>query len=189
MRKLAPILLPLALLAPAAYGAAPVLDLQAVPVAAPTFSSLPAGWRSFTTPGDLTPRGAQTGALAVSWPFRLATVGGPAGAMPRNAVLVTVSLFRLNAGGMHGSLCDTTPTLAGHPGLRALPLRLPATTSATLEGTSWPEYRIFGRLDGSYDFEVRVDIGARDPSPRLRRLAERVVSAIVLPRWPRPAAC
>jgi hypothetical protein len=181
----------LALTAVAANAAAPPpkLDLRAVPVPPPTFSHLPPTWRAFATPGDLTPRGAQAGVFATSWPYRLTTVAGPAGSMPRDAVLVNVFLIRSNPGKQSGSLCGRTPHLAGYPPVRSLPLQLPTTTTATLDGPAWPEYRVFGRLGESYNFEVRVDVSNRHPSAKLLRLARLVVAAIDFPRWPRPTTC
>ena len=63
------------------------------------------------------------------------------------------------------------------------------TTKATLEGSAWPEYRTFGRLGESYNFEVRVDISSRRPSAELLRLARLAVAAIKFPRWPTPTTC
>ena len=70
----------LAVTTAAAHAATPPskLDLRALPVPPPTFSSLPPNWRSFATPGELTPRGARAGVFATSWPYRLATFDGPA---------------------------------------------------------------------------------------------------------------
>jgi hypothetical protein len=181
----------LALVATAAHAVAPMpeLDLNAVSVPPPSFSHLPSRWRSFATSGDLTPSGAQAGAFATSWPYRLATIDGPAGSIPSNAILVNVSLIRSNPGKQTGSLCSRTPHLADHPPIRNLPLQLPPTTTATLDGTPWPEYQAFGRLGNSYNLEVRVDISNRHPSPKLLDLAQRVVAAIRLPRWPTPTIC
>jgi hypothetical protein len=175
----------------AAHAATPPskLDLRAVPVPPPTFSHLPPRWRSFATPGDLTPLGAQSRVFATSWPYRLTTVDGPGGSMPRNAILVNVSLIRSNPGKQTGNLCGRTPHIAGYPPVRSLPLRLPTTTAATFEGTAWPEYRAFGRLGESYNFEVRVDISNRHPSAELLRLARFAVIAIEFPRWPTPSTC
>jgi hypothetical protein len=146
-------------------------------------------WRAFATPGDLTPRGAQAGVFATSWPYQLPTIDGPAGSMPANAILVNVWLILSNPGKRTGNLCDRTPHLAGYPPVRSLPVQLPATTAATLEGTAWPEYRSFGRLGTSYNFEVRVDISNQHPSAKLLRLARLAVSAIEFPRWPTPTTC
>ncbi len=74
--------------------------------------------------------------------------------------------------------------------MRSASIRLQATTTAVLaDGTSWPEYRIFGRVDESYNVEVRIDISSRHPSAALLRVARRVVAGIDLPRWPTPAVC
>jgi hypothetical protein len=181
----------LVLSAVSAYAAAaqPKLDLRAVSVPPPTFSHLPAGWRTFATPGDLTPSGAQAGAFATSWPFRLATIDGPAGSMPPDAILVNVSLIRRNPGKRTGSLCGQTPHIPGYASVRDLPIHLPAITTAVLEGTTWPEYRVFGRLGASYNFEVRVDISTQHPSADLLRSAQLAVATINFPLWPTPKTC
>jgi hypothetical protein len=167
----------------------PKLDLRAVPVPPPRFSHLPPGWRSFATSGDLTPRGAQSGVFATSWPYRLTSVDGPGGSIPSNAILVNVSLIRSNPGTQTGNLCGRTPRIAGYPAVHNLPLRLPTSTTATLEGTAWPEYRNFGRLGNSYNFEVRIDISNRHPSAELLRLARLAAATIEFPRWPTPSTC
>jgi hypothetical protein len=180
----------LALTAVAANASAPPkLDLRAVPVPPPTFSRLPPGWRAFAPAGDLTPHGVQAGVFATSWPYLLTTVDGPAGSMPRDAVLVNVWLSRSKPGKQSGSLCGRTPHLASYPPVRSLPLNLPTSTTATLDGPAWPEYRVFGRLGESYNFEVRVDVSSRHPSSKLLRLARLVVAAIEFPRWPTPTNC
>jgi hypothetical protein len=166
----------------------PRLDVHAVPVPAPAFAKLPAGWRAYATPGDLTPSGAWAGTFATSWRYRLATPEGPAGSMPGGAVLVQVWLSRSNAGRSGPSLCGRTPHIPGHPEVK-LPLRLPATTTATDMSGAWPEYRIFGRLGNQYNLEVRVDVTSHHPTKELLARAAKVVAQIELPRWPRPASC
>ncbi len=60
----------------------------------------------------------------------------------------------------------------------------------TFEGADdIPEYRIFGRIGESYNFEVRVVIDRHRPTRTLLANAQRVVSAIRFPHWPTPARC
>ena len=138
----------LAITTAAAHAATPAskLDLRAVPVPPPMFSSLPPRWRSFATSGDLTPRGAQAGVFATSWPYRLTTVDGPGGSMPPNAILVNVSLIRSNPGTQTGSLCGRTPHIAGYPprrrrrskgphGLSTVPSAASATRTTSRSGS------------------------------------------------------
>jgi hypothetical protein len=66
---------------------------------------------------------------------------------------------------------DTPP----YPILR---LRLPASTTFTLEGAPGiPEYRIHGRVRG-HNVEVWVDIRRLRPTTSQLRAAQRVVSAL-----------
>jgi hypothetical protein len=182
-------LLPLTTAAGHAATPPPKVDLRAVPVPPPRFSHLPPRWRSFATSGDLTPRGAQSGVFATSWPYRLTTVDGPGGSIPPNAILVNVSLIRSNPGNGPAASAAEHPTSPATSLIHTLPLRLPTTTTATLDGTAWPEYRVFGRLGNSYNVEVRVDISNRHPSAELLRLARLAVAAIEFPRWPTPTTC
>jgi hypothetical protein len=101
-------------------------------------------------------------------------------------VIVWVLLFR--SGGTNVNLCRTTPHFPDHPA-RMFPLRLPPTTSNTLEGApTVKEYRVFGRYADYYNFEVRVDI-APHAAPHAWQLAAHVVAAIRFPTWPTLAAC
>jgi hypothetical protein len=142
-------------------------------VAPAHFAWLPDGWRQFDdAPVVWTRHGAESEAYATSWAY-VRGPGGPLGHFPRGATYVSVLLLaRCNA--------------PRHPGV-APPLRLPRTTHATLEGEPRvPEYRIFGRLRGSYAFEVRVDVNRTRPTAAEWRTAARVVRTIMLPRWPKP---
>jgi hypothetical protein len=112
---------------------------------------------------------------------------GPAGALPRDGVMVWVLLFR-SSSSTNVNLCRTTPHFPDHPA-RTFPLRLPRTTSNALEGASKvKEYRVFGRYAEYYNVEVRVDI-APYASSHGWQLAAHVVAAIRFPAWPRLATC
>jgi hypothetical protein len=161
----------------------------AIVVPAPSFKGLPTGWRQFNdAPDFLTPRGANAGAVATSWRYRPNSRGW-AGSLPRNGIVVSVNLIRRNPGTL-GNLCGRTPHLRDYPLVRKLPLRLPRTTTHTFEGADGiPEYRIFGRIGESYNFEVRVVIDRHQPTRALLAAAQRGVNAIRFPRWPTPARC
>jgi hypothetical protein len=123
---------------------------HATPPITVSFAHLPPGWRQYPDNG---------GELAMSWPYR----PGPAGwgtSIPRNGIVVHVFFVRDN------------------PPLPELRLRLPTTTTFTLEGaTGVREYRISGRVRG-HNVEVWVDIRRSSPSLRQLRLAQSVVSAV-----------
>jgi hypothetical protein len=161
-----------------------------LPVPAPRFAGLPRGWRQLGDGGLLTRRGANASAVATSWAYHPSSLGWAA-AIPRGGIAVEVLLIRREPGAATGlDLCRVTPHLASYPLVRRLPLRLPATTSATLEGSpDVPEYRIFGRIGESYDFEVRVDVRSRRPAAALLAVAQRAVAAIRFPRWPNRERC
>ena len=168
---------------------AAVMLAAGVWVPAPRFAQLPSGWTQLRTPGVLTIHGANASAYALSWKYR-PTWDGWASHMPRGGIAVTVLLIRREPGSATGAnLCRTAPHLPGHPP-RRLPLHLPATTTATLEGApGTPEYRVFGRFRDSYAFEVRVDIRDPHPTAALLATARRVVAGIVFPLWPSRTHC
>jgi hypothetical protein len=149
-----------------------------------TFGSVPNGWSVLDGDyGFLTPRGASAGSTALSWRYKLGPVGW-ATEFPHHGIAVIVLLLRTWAEKATGNLCGRTPHYADYP-LRRLPLRLPRTTVDRFEGPpAVPEYRIFGRIDDSYNFEVRVDINERQPTAALFGAAQRVVSNIRFPVWP-----
>jgi hypothetical protein len=100
--------------------------------------------------------------------------------------MVWVVLFR--SGSANVNLCRSAPHFADHPA-RTFPLRLPTTTSNTLDGTpKVKEYRVFGRYADYYNFEVRVDI-APHAAPDAWQLAAHVVAAIRFPTWPSLTTC
>jgi hypothetical protein len=153
------------------------------------FSYLPAGWETLpTTPAVLTPAGADTESTALSWHYKPNRFGW-ATSIPRNGSAVHVILIR-RASGPPINLCHDTPHVQGSPKIRHLPLRLPSRANGTLEGaTNVPEYRIFGRLDNSYNVDLRLDIKNRHPTYRMLRTAQAIVSRIHFPLWPRPLHC
>lgn len=129
----------------------------------PRFAALPAGWHQF----DGTSWNPSS--FATSWRYTIDSPAGPAGALPAGGMLVTVTILR-------GAAAPDAPPIRG------LPLRLPATTTATLESAPGvPEYRILGRLRG-YTVDVRADIRSAHPTARQLGLVRRVVAGLRLPR-------
>ena len=163
----------------------------ALVVPAPRFVRLPRGWRQFNDAPDLlTRQGANASAYALSWAYHPNGLGW-AGSMPRDGIVVSVYLIRREVGSATGlNFCRYTPHLGVYPLVRKLPLRLPSTTTATLEGApNIPEYRVFGRIGESYNFEVRVDVNNPHPSAAPLNAAQSAVSAISFPRWSNRANC
>ena len=152
-----------------------------------SFRYLPNGWSTFSDALDVLSRhGTWANATALSWHYRPSETG-PASLLPKNGVMISVHLMRSGSTKVH--LCRITPHLGDYPA-RTFPLRLPRTTSQTLEGApDVKEYRIFGRYQNYYNFEVRVDIAAEAPSPSAWNLAKRVVASIQFPPWPSSENC
>lgn len=182
--------LSLALVVAALLGALPALAAGPIVVQPATFGWLPHGWRQFeSTPSFLARDGASAESFATSWPYRSGDALGPAGSLPRDGIFVHVLLLRRASGRARVNLCHRTPHLRGFPLVRP-PLRLPRATTDVLEGApTVPEYRIFGRIDESYDVDLRVDVSRRRPTARQLAVAARVVAAIHFPRWPTPRRC
>lgn len=155
-----------------------------------TLRVVPTGWQVFTgNPNTLTRQGTSVETIITSWHWRVDSGIGPGNAVPRNGVLIDIQLFRNATNWRSTNLCETTPVLRGHPE-RKLPLRLPETTTFTSEGPPFMlEYRVFGRFDNSYNYEVRVDINNSHPSESTLKLASRIVSSIDFPAWPTAATC
>jgi hypothetical protein len=62
---------------------------------------------------------------------------------------------------------------------------LPGATVNRLEGAPKVlEYRVFGRIDESYDVDLRVDVNSLHPSAAMLHTAQAVVSNIHFPIWP-----
>jgi hypothetical protein len=156
-------------------------------VRAAKFEHRPAGWRFEDGDFDvLTRRGADVESAAFSFrPYRL----GWALRMPPNGIAVTVHLIRRSAN-THANLCGSVPHWPGSPAIRRLPLRLPKTTSDRLEGAPRVlEYRVFGRMDESYNVDLRVDVNRLRPTATMLRRAQAVVDGIRFPSWPRLERC
>jgi len=151
-----------------------------------SFRYLPKGWSTLPeAPTVLDRQRTSVESFALSWRYAWNPTG-PADALPRNGVMLWVGLFR--SGPRTVNPCRTTQHFADHPP-RTFPLRLPRVTSNALEGyPKVKEYRVFGRYADYYNFEVRVDI-APHASPHAWQLAERAVTAIRFPTWPRLATC
>jgi hypothetical protein len=156
-------------------------------VHAATFSYRPRGWHFSDRDFDvLTRRGANVGSNAFSFkPYRY----GWALRIPPNGIAVTVLLIRRSPN-PRANLCGRTAHFPDYPPIRRLPLRLPTTTTATLDGApNVREYRVFGRFDESYNVDLRVDIKRLRPTRAMLRRAQAIVDGIRFPRWPRPKRC
>jgi hypothetical protein len=165
-------------------------DSTPISIAPAKFSSLPLGWHAFDDDvGALTRRGGETDSHALSWHYRPGP-GGWAAAMPRHGIAVQVLLLRRRPDGLRIDLCLHTPHLADSPPIRRLPLRLPHTTGSRLEGAPRvPEYRVFRRMGDMYNVDLRVDINDPHPTRSTLRVAQRVVSGLRFPVWPRRGSC
>jgi hypothetical protein len=167
-------------------------DVQRRPIVVDSakFGRLPPGWRAFQNDfGFLTRRGASAGSYALSWSYVPNSLGW-APQMPNGGIAVSVLLLRRSPGRVRINLCRSTPHLRDSPKIRRLPLQLPNVTSDRLEGApNVREYRIFGRMDESYNVDLRVDINSVHPTRTVLRRAESVVRHIHFPNWPRPKHC
>ncbi len=154
------------------------------------FRRLPHGWRAFqNVAGLLTRGGADVNSYALSWAYKPNPYGW-ANQMPGDGIAVNIILSRRSPGSSRTNLCWNTPHLAGFAKIRHLPLRLPRMTSARQEGQpNIPEYRVFGRIDESYNVDLRVDINNPRPTAAMLRRAQSVVSHIRFPTWPRLRRC
>jgi hypothetical protein len=172
-----------------AVAAAVLAQSKPIVVHGATFAYRPHGWRVFDRDfAYLTRRGADVESVALSWPYRPNQFGW-ATRMPPNGVAVTVHLIRRSAD-PRANLCGGVPHWPGAPRIRRLPLRLPSTTSDRLEGAPGVlEYRVSGRMDESYNVDLRVDVNRLRPTRVMLRRAQAIVSAIRFPRWPRPKRC
>jgi hypothetical protein len=167
-------------------------DVQRRPIvlASAKFGQLPPGWRAFQNDfGFLTRRGGSAESYALSWSYVPNSMGW-ARHLPNGGIAVSVLLLRRSPGRLRINLCRYTPHLRGSPKIRRLPLQLPNVTSDLLEGApTVREYRIFGRMDESYNVDLRVDINSIHPTRTMLRRAQSVVRHIHFPNWPRPMHC
>jgi hypothetical protein len=128
------------------------------------FGRLPHGWRAFQDDfAFLTSRGASAESNALSWRY-VPNWFGWATQMPSGGIAVSVLLLRRSPGRTRVNLCRYTPHLADSPKIRRLPLQFPEVTADRLEGApNVREYRIFARMDESYNVDLRVDINSVQP--------------------------
>jgi hypothetical protein len=155
------------------------------------FNHLPPGWTALDShSGTLSRhRPASTYRDALSWRYR-PTQHGWASQIPWNGIAVSIILFRGSGNEPFLNLCRFTPHLSGFPRIRRLPLRLPRNPGGSLEGApNVSEYRVFGRMDESYNVDLRVDVNSPHPSRALLRRAQSVVSHVRFPTWPRLKRC
>jgi hypothetical protein len=91
---------------------------------------------------------------------------------------------------MTANLCAHGPSFRGYPQIRRLPLRLPGRTADRQEGQPRVlEYRVFGRMDDSYNVDLRVEINSVHSTVAMLPTAQAVVSGIRFPRWPPLRSC
>jgi hypothetical protein len=143
-----------------------------------SFKLLPRHWHQSGAPRALI-IGGEVPSNTDSWAATPRSVWDLTKPLPRGGIYIWVDLSRPKGG----------PT--------GKPLRLPLLLRKALvigqEGAPrLPEYRIEGRYRHQYDVILGVDFGRASPPPRLRRLADRVLRQLVLPRWvpfPRRSSC
>ena len=143
-----------------------------------SFRHLPPHWHQSGPPRALI-IGGYVPSNTDSWAATPPSVWNLVKPLPRDGIYIWVLLSRPR----HG------PT--------GTPLRLPLTLRKGLkigqEGSPrLPEYRIEGRYRRQYDVILGVDFGRASPPRRLRRLANRVLRGIALPRWvpfPQRSSC
>lgn len=134
-----------------------------------SFRALPSRWhqsRASSTPiiGGEVPGNTDT------WAATPRSVWNLVKPFPRNGIYIWVDLIRPK----HRL---TGPSLG-------LPLLLHKAKVIAQEGASrLPEYRIQGRYGHQYYVILGVDFGRASPPLRLRRIADRVLRQLVLPRW------
>jgi hypothetical protein len=142
-----------------------------------SFRALPSRWHQSGLPP--TPIiGGEVPGNTFSWAATPRSVWNLVKPLPRDGNYIWVDLIRPK----HG--------LTGTP-LR-LPLLLRKARVISQEGSRLPEYRIEGHFRHQYELILGVDFGRTSPPPRLRRLADRVLRTLVLPRWvpfPRRSSC
>lgn len=143
-----------------------------------SFRGLAPGWHQSGAPSALIVRGGVP-SNTFSWAATPRSVWDLTKPLPRNGIYIWVDLRRPRSG------------LSG-AALR-LPLLLRRATVIAQEGAPrLPEFRIAGRYRRQYDLTLGVDFGRPSPPARLRRLADRVLRQLDLPRWvpsPRQSTC
>lgn len=142
-----------------------------------SFRVLPSRWHQSGAPS--TPIiGGEVPENTDSWAATPRSVWNLVKPLPRDGIYIWVDLVRPKRG----------PT-----GRRLrLPLLLGKAKVIAQESSRLPEYRIEGRYRHQYNVILGVDFGRSSPPRRLRRLANRVLRTLVLPRWtpfPRRSSC
>jgi len=134
------------------------------------FRALPSGWHQSGSPSALVIGGAVP-SNTDSWAATPRSVFDLTKPLPRNGIYVWVDLIRPRKG----------------PSGRALrlPLRLRNARVIEQKGAvpGLPEYRFQGRYKHQYYVIVGVDFGRASPLARLRKLANRALGRVALPRW------
>jgi len=135
------------------------------------FRTLPSGWHQSGSPSALVIGGVVPSG-PTSWAATPRFVSDLREPLPRDGIFVWVTLSRPHKTGPSGRE------------LR-LPLLLRNFTlmpKPPLGGSPW--YRLHGRYKRQYNVSVGVEFGrGAHPTARLRRLADRVLRSVVLPRW------
>ncbi|HEU5215888.1 MAG TPA: hypothetical protein VFU30_10130 [Gaiellaceae bacterium] len=134
-----------------------------------SFRALPLRWHQSGAPS--TPIiGGEVPGNTWSWAATPPSVGNLVKSLPRDGIYIWVDLIRPKRGPTGTAL--------------RLPLLLRKAKVIEQEGAPHlPEYRIEGRYRRQYVVVLGVDFGRSSPPARLRRLAERVLRTLVLPRW------
>jgi len=165
------VMVALALLAAWSVGARAATQAGPRVVCGAWFRSLPWGWEqsgslSALVIGGAVPSGPTTWAVTPRSAFNQTPPK-----LPRKGIDIWIDLQRPKSG----------------PSGRALrlPLRLRNATVIEQKGAvaGLPEYHFYGRYKHQYNVTVGVDFGRTSPPAHLRRVADRVLRKVVLPRW------
>jgi hypothetical protein len=133
------------------------------------FAHLPSGWHQSGAPSALV-IGGVVPSNTDSWAATPRSVFDLTRPLPRSGIYIWIDLRRPRKG-------------PSGPLLR-LPLRLRDARVIEQEGApKLPEFRFQGRYKRQYDVTAGVDFGRASPSPRLCRLAGRLLRGVVFPRW------
>lgn len=142
-----------------------------------SFRVLPSRWHQSGAPS--TPIiGGEVPGNTESWAATPRSVWNLVKPLPRDGIYIWVDLVRPRRGPSGTRL--------------RLPLLLRKAKVIAQEGPHLPEYRIEGRYRHQYNVILGVDFGRSMPPARLRRLADRALRTLVLPRWtplPRRSSC
>ena len=134
------------------------------------FRALPPGWHQSGSPPALVVGGVVP-SNTDSWAATPRSVFDLTKPLPRTGIYIWVDLIRPRRGPIGSAL--------------RLPLRLRGARVIEQKGAvaGLPEYRFQGRYKRQYNAIIGVDFGRASPPARLRRLADRALRGLVLPRW------